>query len=77
MLRGKMGNLPRSGQANTVGAWTMLLAMVEGLAVLGQRDEATKLYPLILEAIAMYRRIGMPKHVEMAEARLAEARPRP
>jgi len=154
MLREKTGNLPRSGQANTLGAWTMLLTVVEGLAVLGERDEVAKLYPLVLEAIdtgalvrlwacglvqtmagmaaavggqwekaeahyeaalrqahelpavveqpevrrwyarmlidrnapgdrdkarqllteaiAMYRRIGMPKHVEMAEALLSE-----
>ncbi len=29
----------------------MLLAVAEGLAVLGERDEAAKLYPLVLEAI--------------------------
>ncbi|MEE9286423.1 MAG: AAA family ATPase [Dehalococcoidia bacterium] len=51
MLRQKSGNLPRPGQANTVGAWMMLLPVVEGLAVLGERDEAAKLYPLALEAI--------------------------
>jgi tetratricopeptide (TPR) repeat protein len=51
MLEGRRGNLPRPGQANTLGAWIMLLAVVEGLAVLGERDEAAKLYPLVLEAI--------------------------
>jgi class 3 adenylate cyclase/tetratricopeptide (TPR) repeat protein len=51
MLREKMGDLPRSGQRNTLGAWSMLSGVVEGLAVLGQRDEAAKLYPLVLEAI--------------------------
>ena len=30
----------------------MLLAVVEGLAVLDERDEAAKLYPLVLEAVA-------------------------
>lgn len=156
MLREKVGDLPRRGEANGIGAWTMLLRVVEGLVVLGERDEAAKLYPLVLEAIgtgvvirpmhadgllqtvagmaaaaggqwdkaeehyqtalrqaheipvvieqpevrrwyarmlidrdgpgdrdkairllteavAMYRRIGMPKHVEMAEALLSEA----
>jgi tetratricopeptide (TPR) repeat protein len=52
-LAQRRGNLPRPGQANTVGAWTMLLAVVEGLAVLGESDEAAKLYPLVLEAIDM------------------------
>ncbi|MEE8550188.1 MAG: AAA family ATPase [Gemmatimonadota bacterium] len=53
MLRKKSGDLPRPGQANTIGAWTMVLAVVEGLAVLGERDEAAKLYPLVLDAIDM------------------------
>jgi class 3 adenylate cyclase/tetratricopeptide (TPR) repeat protein len=146
--------LPRPGRANVIGAWEMLFAAVEGLAVLGEREKAAKLYPLVLEAfdtgcvakppmpgllqtvagmaaaageqwekaeehykealrlahelpvvseqpevrrwyarmlidrnapgdrekarellteaIAMYRRIGMPKHVEMAEALLSQ-----
>ena len=50
MLDEKRGDLPRPGQANTWGAWTMLVAVVEGLAVLGERDEAAKLYPLVVEA---------------------------
>jgi tetratricopeptide (TPR) repeat protein len=51
MLEQKRQNLPRPGRANTMGAWTMLLAAVEGLAVLGEREEAAKLYPLVAEAI--------------------------
>jgi len=35
----------------------------------GDRDKARK---LLTEAITMYRKIGMPKHVEMAEAMLGE-----
>jgi tetratricopeptide (TPR) repeat protein len=35
----------------------------------GDRDKA---FRLLTEAIAMYREIGMPKHVEMAEAMLGE-----
>ncbi len=35
----------------------------------GDRDMASE---LLTEAIAMYREIGMPKHVEMAEALLGE-----
>jgi tetratricopeptide (TPR) repeat protein len=151
------GPLPRPGRPNGVGSWTVLFAAVEALAVLGERAEAAKFYPLVLEAmktgnlfrafdfrlldtlagiaagagenwvqaeehfrtalrraeelphvieqpearrfyarmlldrsapgdretarkllteaIEMYRRIGMPKHVEMAEAMLREARP--
>jgi tetratricopeptide (TPR) repeat protein len=51
MLEQTRGNLPRPGQANTDGAWTMLFGVVEGLAVLGERDEAAQLYPLVLEGI--------------------------
>ena len=51
MLEQRRGNLPRSGRANTLGAWAMLCGVVEGLALLGERDEASKLYPLVLEAI--------------------------
>jgi tetratricopeptide (TPR) repeat protein len=43
--------LPRPGRANVIGAWEMLCAAVEGLAVLGERQEAAKLYPLVLEAV--------------------------
>jgi tetratricopeptide (TPR) repeat protein len=42
--------LPRPGRANVMGAWQMLFAVVEGLAVLGEREKAAKLYPLVLEA---------------------------
>jgi tetratricopeptide (TPR) repeat protein len=51
MLDERRDNLPRSGQTNTNGAWTMLFRVVEGLAVLAERNEAAKLYPLVLEAI--------------------------
>ncbi|MBI1885040.1 MAG: AAA family ATPase, partial [Chloroflexi bacterium] len=149
--------LPVPGQAIPIGALETLLRAVEGLAVLGEREEAANLYPLVIEAmlkagpatsgqgqmllegyagmaaaagrqwekaeqhyqtalrqahelphriaqpevrrwyahmlidrdgpgdrdkafrllteaIEMYRKIGMPKHVEMAEALLAQAR---
>jgi class 3 adenylate cyclase/tetratricopeptide (TPR) repeat protein len=51
ILEQERQNLPRPGQANTIGAWSMLLAVVGGLAVLGEREEAAKLYPLVGEAI--------------------------
>jgi tetratricopeptide (TPR) repeat protein len=51
ILEEKRENLPRPGQANTMGAWSMLLAAVEGLAALNEWDEASKLYPLVEEAI--------------------------
>jgi class 3 adenylate cyclase/tetratricopeptide (TPR) repeat protein len=51
MLDQRRDNLPRPGRANTDGAWTMLFGVVEGQAVLGEREEAAKLYPLVLESI--------------------------
>jgi class 3 adenylate cyclase/tetratricopeptide (TPR) repeat protein len=51
MLKERRGNLPRPGQINSWGAWEMLRGTVEGLAVLGERDEASGLYSLTLEAI--------------------------
>ena len=49
MLRQRADELPRSGQADTwrLGARLMLFAAVEGLAVVGERDECAKLYPLV------------------------------
>ena len=155
MLDQRRDNVPRAGEVNTWGSWMMLLAVVEGLAVLGERDRAAELYSLtreaidtgaflswmnlrplqttagiaaacgglwekaeehfqtalrqahelphkmeqpevrrwyarmlidrdgpgdrdkarelLTEAIGMYRKIGMPKHIEMAEAMLGEA----
>src|SRR3990172_6799 len=52
MLDESRENLPRPGQGNRRGAWMMLVAVVEGLAVLGDRDEAAQLYPLTLDAVA-------------------------
>ena len=48
---GTHGFLPRPGRPNTVGSWTALFAAVEGLAVLGERQEAAKLYPFMLEGM--------------------------
>ncbi|MCH8814540.1 MAG: AAA family ATPase [Chloroflexi bacterium] len=50
-MPGHLRDLPRPGQVNTSGAWTKLLTTVEGLSVLGEREEALKLYPLVLEAM--------------------------
>ncbi|MCH8814923.1 MAG: AAA family ATPase [Chloroflexi bacterium] len=51
MLQQKMGDLPRSGQPNTNGAWIRLLTVVEGLALLSERESAAGLYSLVIEAI--------------------------
>jgi class 3 adenylate cyclase/tetratricopeptide (TPR) repeat protein len=44
--------MPQPGQPDGVGAWVVLESAVEGLAVLEEWDEAAKLYPLALEAVA-------------------------
>jgi len=51
MLEQQRNHLPQPGRANTFGAWTALFYVVEGLVILGERAEAAKLYPLVLEAI--------------------------
>ena len=65
-LEQRRDNLPRSGRANTAGACTMLVARVEGLGVLGEREETAKLYPLVLEGIDA----GCP--ISWADARLLQ-----
>ena len=39
----------RTGVDNTVGKWEQLLNIVEGRAILGERDAAAGLYPVFLE----------------------------
>ncbi|HEY2484906.1 MAG TPA: AAA family ATPase [Candidatus Binataceae bacterium] len=41
--------LPRRGQPNTMGSWWMLVLATEGLAVLGEKQHAARLYPLLCE----------------------------
>ena len=44
--------VPSAGRTNTVGSWTMLMLMIDGLAVLGARKEIAALYPLVPELLA-------------------------
>jgi tetratricopeptide (TPR) repeat protein len=44
--------LPRPGAANTIGSWAMLLAVVEGLFILGEMRAAADFYPLVRELIS-------------------------
>ena len=43
---------PRMGQPNTYGSWALLLLTIEGLFVLGEREQAATLYPLMRELIS-------------------------
>ncbi len=43
--------LPRGAGPHSVGSWAMLHRAVEGLAVLGERERAASLHPLLLGAI--------------------------
>jgi len=51
ILSQKEGGLPKPGRVNTIGAWVLLLKAAEALAVLGEQEEAGRLYPLVLEAM--------------------------
>ena len=44
--------LPRAGRANTYNSWILPLLAVEGLVVLGEREPAAALYPILTELIA-------------------------
>jgi tetratricopeptide (TPR) repeat protein len=52
LLEQHAGELPRAGRLNTIGAWSALFKVVEGLATLGERERAATLYPLVRESMA-------------------------
>lgn len=43
--------LPTAGELNRGGTWLLMLAMVEALAMLGERRRAFELYPLVQELL--------------------------
>jgi tetratricopeptide (TPR) repeat protein len=43
--------LPLPGRANTIGAWSLLMGMVESLAMVGERGRAGELYPRVRELL--------------------------
>jgi hypothetical protein len=49
LLDQKRDWLPRAGQPNTMGSWWMLVLATEGLMVLGEKQRAARLYPLLRE----------------------------
>ncbi len=49
LLEEKKARLPRLGSPSPMGAWALLLLVVEGLFVLGERARAAELYPLALQ----------------------------
>ena len=52
LLAEKHDQLPRVGRLNGIGAWSALLRVVEGLAVLGEAERAAELYPRTVDAVA-------------------------
>ncbi|MEX2556435.1 MAG: AAA family ATPase [Actinomycetota bacterium] len=48
----KRGELPTPGERNSWGSWAMLHAAVEALEHMGRSDEASALYPLVVESMA-------------------------
>jgi len=51
MFEEKTGEFPCLGGMNTSGQWAALVGIVEGLAVIGERDKAANFLPLVSEAI--------------------------
>jgi hypothetical protein len=45
LLEEKRTWMPRSGQNNPRGSWTMLASVIEGLTMLGEQSRAADLYP--------------------------------
>ena len=72
-LEERREGLPRPGRANSAGAWAMLFGAVEGLAVLGEREEAAKLYPLVLEAVNSGALVYWPRRLYQSLAGTAAA----
>jgi tetratricopeptide (TPR) repeat protein len=51
ICEGLRADLPRPGRANSFTSWTVLLGMVETLSMIGAKQQAADLYPLVVEAI--------------------------
>src|SRR6185503_7491171 len=45
--------VPSAGRPSTGGSWNMLVLMIEGLSVVGEREKVAALYPLIVELVGM------------------------
>jgi len=52
LLKEIRAKLPELGAPNTVGKWSLLLLVIEGLLALGDKAEVAELYPLAREATA-------------------------
>jgi tetratricopeptide (TPR) repeat protein len=51
ILNEKRSWMPRLGQKNPRGSWSMLTSVIEGLTMLGERSQAADLYPLSRELL--------------------------
>jgi len=52
LLEANLEHLPVAGRLNTIGSWSALLKVVEGLVIMGEGKRAAAFYPLVLEALA-------------------------
>ena len=67
------GDLPRPGVANSLGSWGLLLAVVEGLVMLGDDEQATGLYPMLLEGLETGARVGYGTRLVSVAAAISAA----
>jgi len=65
--------LPRPGQPKTIGSLSILVDQIEGLAVLGERQEAAKLYHAILKSMDMGNAGMWPGRLQQTLAGIAAA----
>ena len=65
--------VPEKGAGGFLGAWMFARASVEALAMLGDRNEAHALHPLIVEALAQGMRVGLMGELTRTGAGIAAA----
>jgi tetratricopeptide (TPR) repeat protein len=51
LLSVKQTILPHAQGPNTLGSWAMLLLVIEGLAIVGEQEQAAQLYPLVRQLV--------------------------
>ena len=52
LLAETASDMPRAGRPSAAGAWNMLVLVLEGLAVLGEREKIAALHPLTADLLA-------------------------
>lgn len=73
VFRKVQADLPQRGKPSSLGSWGALVLTIESMVVLGEREEAHKLYPLAAEALALGARAVYGRSTDMAAGIAAAA----